>query len=65
MVFVNTSLLIWHFHNQIEQLRKKGLVKGSLKFQTEIKFHHTIFGESRSVLFIIAYSFYFLDTLLY
>jgi hypothetical protein len=35
------------------------------KFQSEVKFRHALFGESRGRIFLLAYGFYFFDTLLY
>lgn len=65
IVFPFALLLVWHYTDQLEQTEAKEKEKGSLKYQDKIKLLHYVFGKSQQVIFVIAITLLFIDSLIY
>lgn len=64
LVFVLGLLMIWCYHYQLSQVNLREASKGTLKFQTRIKFHHKKFGDSQDTYYLICIMLFLTSTML-
>jgi hypothetical protein len=65
VVFVFAVLLFWHYGSQVEDTNKRLIHQGTQKYQKSFYLLHFEFGKKAYWLFLTAYFFYSVDTLVY
>ena len=65
LVLVFSGLLVLHYVNQLKHAEARLTYKKNLMYQTVIKLHHPFFDKCGRGIFIVAYSLFFVDTLVY